>query len=67
MACADACLAEPTAADLLRCITLNLDCADICDGTGRVLTRQAAADQTLIVAVLQACAGVREHPREKSR
>lgn len=56
VACADACLAEPAGADLVRCITTDLNCADLCDTTGRVLTRQTAADQTLIIAVLQACA-----------
>src|SRR5206468_12075580 len=38
-ACADACLSEPTIADLTKCIRSNLDCADICDTTGRVLSR----------------------------
>jgi hypothetical protein len=40
-ACADACLAEDSVTDLARCIRLNLDCADICDVTGRVLSRQS--------------------------
>lgn len=38
-ACADACLAEDMVADLRRCIRTNLDCADICEVTGRVLSR----------------------------
>jgi len=29
-ACADACLGEDDPKSLLRCIRLNLDCADIC-------------------------------------
>lgn len=33
-------LAEDKVANLRRCIRLNLDCADICSVTGRVLSRQ---------------------------
>ena len=37
-ACADACLAEPSVADLRGCIRTDLDyCADVCDATARVL------------------------------
>src|SRR4029078_9113149 len=38
-ACADACLAEQMVEDLRPCIRLNLDCADICNVTGRIATR----------------------------
>lgn len=55
-ACADACLAEESVADLRRCISTDLSCADICDTTGRVLSRQAGFDADLVRAVLQACA-----------
>ncbi len=54
-ACADACLAEDMVADLRRCITSDLNCADICAATGRVLSRQTAYDATLTTAVLIAC------------
>lgn len=54
--CADACLAEEMVAELRRCIRLNLDCADICEATGRVLTRQTAFDQQMARVMLQACA-----------
>ena len=30
-ACADACLGEPGVPELVRCVRLNLDCADICE------------------------------------
>jgi hypothetical protein len=56
IACADACLAEPDVAGLVRCIRLDLDCADVSEATGRVLSRQAAYDADLTRAVLQACA-----------
>ncbi|HEY8452245.1 MAG: four-helix bundle copper-binding protein [Micromonosporaceae bacterium] len=54
-ACADACLNEPDVADLTSCIRENLDCADICDVTGRVLSRHTGDNLTTTQAVLQAC------------
>ena len=39
-ACADASVAEEEVDDLRRSIRLCLDCADVCDATGRLLTRQ---------------------------
>jgi hypothetical protein len=55
-ACADACLGEQAVNDRIRCIRLNLDCADLCDATGRIVSRQTAFDRELTVASLQACA-----------
>jgi len=55
-ACADACLGEQQLQMLIRCIRLNLDCADVCDTTGRLLSRQTEADWGLVRAQLQACA-----------
>jgi hypothetical protein len=54
-ACADACLSERMVSDLTKCIRTNLDCADICDTTGRVLSRHTGYDAHLTRAVLQAC------------
>lgn len=54
-ACADACLAEPDVAELVHCIRDDLDCADVCQATSRVLTRQTAHDAALKRAVLEAC------------
>ncbi|MFL5386421.1 MAG: four-helix bundle copper-binding protein [Longimicrobiaceae bacterium] len=53
--CADACLGEATASALRRCIRLNLDCADVCDATGRILSRLSEPDPGLIQAQLRAC------------
>jgi len=39
-ACADADLAEDDVAEMRRCIRLCLDCADVCDATARLLSRQ---------------------------
>jgi hypothetical protein len=54
--CADACLSEESVAELRKCIRLDLDCADICDVTGRVLTRQTEYDAPTSKAQLQSCA-----------
>jgi Domain of Unknown Function (DUF326) len=55
-ACADACLSEEMVAQLTTCIRTNLDCADVCDATGRVLSRHTGYDANLTRAVLEACA-----------
>ncbi|MEP0546348.1 MAG: four-helix bundle copper-binding protein [Rhodothermales bacterium] len=47
-ACADACLAEEKLDMLRRCIRTDLDCADICATTGRVLSRQTEPTWGLI-------------------
>lgn len=41
---------------LVRCIRLDLDCADVCDTTGKILSRQTAFDPQMARAILQACA-----------
>jgi hypothetical protein len=54
--CADACLAEAEHTEQLRrCIRCNLDCADICAATARVLTRQTETPNDLVHAQLHAC------------
>ena len=55
-ACADACLSEEDVAELVTCIRTDLDCADVCETTGRVLSRQTGYDANLTRSVLQACA-----------
>lgn len=55
-ACADACLSEDMVADLGKCIRSDLDCADICDTTARVLSRHTGYDANLTRAQVQACA-----------
>jgi hypothetical protein len=54
-ACADACLSEEMVADLRKCIRTDLDCADICATTARVLSRHTGYDATITRAQLQAC------------
>ena len=53
--CADACLAEDSDMDLTACIRTNLDCADVCATTGRVLSRQTRPTDAILRAQLQAC------------
>ena len=52
--CADACLAEGDP-DLARCIRRNLDCADICNTTSRVVSRQTEYDADVTRPLLEAC------------
>lgn len=54
-ACADACLAEAKV-ELQRCIRIGQDCADVCDTTGRVLSRLGQGSFAFQAALLQACA-----------
>ncbi len=55
-ACADACLGEQHPNHLARCTRLDLDCADLCGATGRILSRQTAFEPETARAVLLACA-----------
>jgi hypothetical protein len=53
--CADACLGEKGVQNLVRCIRLNLDCADICAVTARLLTRQTEPPLALLRRQLEVC------------
>ena len=55
-ACADASLGEDDLPRMVGVIGLCLDCADICDATSRIVTRQTATDLRLIRATVEACA-----------
>jgi hypothetical protein len=54
-ACADACLGEEMVAELRRCITVDLGCADLCEATAAILSRQTSYDAALSRAALEAC------------
>ncbi len=54
-ACADACLSEEMADQMRKCIRTDLDCADICIVTGKVLSRHTGYDANLTRAVVQVC------------
>lgn len=56
ISCADACLGEEAVADLRQCIRLDLDCADICDATGRVASRRTGNDHEVVRRLVEACA-----------
>ncbi|MEH1098057.1 four-helix bundle copper-binding protein [Micromonospora sp. CPCC 205561] len=55
-ACADACLSEDMVAELTKCVRTNLDCADICTTTSRVLSRHTGYDANISRSLLEACA-----------
>ena len=54
-ACADACIGEGDMQMLARCVRLNLDCADVCEATGRILSRQTATETQMLRTIVQAC------------
>ena len=54
-ACADACLSEEMVAELTKCIRTNLDCADLCGVTARVLSRHTGYDANITRASVEAC------------
>ena len=57
--CADACLNEVHVDRLIRCIRLNLDCADVCETTGRILSRLSdGGDDNSCLSLIQACAAI---------
>jgi len=56
VSCADACLGEKDSETLVRAIRLNLDCAEACEATGRIVTRQTTPDLLVIGAAVEACA-----------
>ncbi|WP_030265609.1 four-helix bundle copper-binding protein [Streptomyces violens] len=56
--CADACLAEEHMSELRRCIRTDLDCADVCNATARVLSRYGGDDADVVRDVLETCATV---------
>jgi hypothetical protein len=53
--CADASLAEDDVATMVRCIRLCLDCADACNATLRMLSRQTEPDPMTQRAVVETC------------
>ena len=53
---ADADLAEQDLAEMVKCIRLCLDCADVCTATVRVISRQTEYDAKVTRSLLEACA-----------
>ena len=58
MADADADLSEENLADMVECIRLCLDCADLCAATLGVLSRLASHDSGGTTLLVSACAAV---------
>jgi len=54
----DADLSEHNVTEMVRCIRLCLDCADICTATIGVTTRQAEYDANVAKPLLQACVAI---------
>jgi len=56
ISCADACLAEDMVDELKQCIRLDLDCADVCQTTGKLATRRTGSNQDLLRQMIETCA-----------
>jgi hypothetical protein len=63
--CAEACIADTEAdlneqdlAEMVTCIRLCLNCADVCAATMGVVTRQAAYDPNVTRPLLEACIAI---------
>jgi hypothetical protein len=53
--CADACLGEENVKEMVRCIKLNLQCADICAFTAKTVAHPTPPDQEVMKSQLRAC------------
>ena len=63
--CTEACIAdteadlnEPDLAEMVKCIRLCLNCADVCAATMGVVTRQAEYDPNVTRPLLEACVAI---------
>jgi Domain of Unknown Function (DUF326) len=54
----DADLAEQNVTDMVRCIRLCLDCADVCTATAGVTSRPAGYDADVTKPLLEACVAI---------
>ena len=53
--CATACLLEDDVKDMTRCISLDRDCADICDQGARLLQRNSVIGHQYLVICEEIC------------
>ena len=54
----DADLSEQDLPEMVRCIRLCLDCADVCDAAGAILSRPASYDIHVARPLVEACAAI---------
>jgi uncharacterized membrane protein len=54
----DADLSEQNVTDMVKCIRLCLNCADVCTATAGVISRPAAYDPDVAKPLLQACVAI---------
>jgi hypothetical protein len=55
---ADANLGEQDVVDMVKCVALCLNCADVCGTTAAVTSRRTAPERSVIAPLLQACAAI---------
>lgn len=58
--CADACLGEEGAQELLQCVRACMDCADVCEAAMKLALRRTGANEEAIIAQLRAALTVLE-------
>lgn len=56
--CADSCLSGGADAAMVDCVRTDLDCADLCAATARIVARQSGSGAATIRAAVEACAAV---------
>ena len=56
LACADACLGEAKVSDLVQCIRLDNDCADLCFAAGALGTRRTGSNEACLRQAIELCA-----------
>lgn len=70
LSCADACLGEESRGQLVHCIRINQDCADVCWATARLVSRRTSPDLKVIQSQVQTlslvCTSCREECRRHS-
>ena len=62
---ADADLSEQNVTEMVKCIRLCLDCADVSTATVRVVSRQTENDTSVTKSLLQACVSTCKSCREE--
>ena len=55
-ACVDACLGEEMVGHLKCCLTMCLNCSDVCATTGRIVSKQVDFEPAMARAAIRACA-----------
>ncbi len=53
--CADSCLSEDMGQEMVECIRICLQCADVCNATGYMLLQRIESDESILRNQLRSC------------